>query len=82
MTNEAPIILRLALRGVGLALVEEALARPYLERGELVSALEKFSTPFPGFYLYYPARRQASTALRALIDYLLELRQRERRPAG
>jgi len=37
--------------------------------------LEEFSTPFPGFYLYYPARRQASPALRALIDYLLLTRQ-------
>lgn len=37
--------------------------------------LEEFSTPFPGFYLYYPARRQASPALRALIDYLLAIRQ-------
>lgn len=31
--------------------------------------------PFPGYYLYYPARRQASPALRALIDYLPLLRQ-------
>jgi DNA-binding transcriptional LysR family regulator len=26
-------------------------------------------------YLYYPARRQASPALRALIDYLLQMRR-------
>lgn len=47
----------------------------HLERGELISVLEEFYTPFPGFYLYYPARRQASPAFRALIDYLLQLRQ-------
>ena len=46
---------------------------PDIDRGELVAVLEEFSTPFPGFYLYYPARRQASPALRALIDYLLQL---------
>jgi DNA-binding transcriptional LysR family regulator len=45
-------------RGPGLA--REDIVRPYIERGELVSVLEEFSTPFPGFYLYYPARRQAS----------------------
>lgn len=50
----------------------EDVVRPYIERGELVSVLEEFSTSFPGFYLYYPARRHA---LRALIDYLLQLRQ-------
>lgn len=61
--------------GAGLALAREDIVRPYIERGELVSVLEEFSTPFPGFYLYYPARRQPSPALRALINYLLELRQ-------
>ena len=30
----------------------------------------EFSTPFPRFYLYYPQRRHASRALRALIDHL------------
>ena len=54
--------------------------RPYIERGELVSVLESFFRPFPGFYLYYPARRQTSSALRALIDHLLRLRQSQ--PAG
>jgi len=38
--------------------------------------LEKFSTPFPGFYLYYPQRRQASPALRALVDYLRRSKRR------
>ncbi len=75
LTNEPALNLRLALAGVGLALARENVVRPYIERGELVSVLEEFSTPFPGFYLYYPARRQASPALRALIDYLLQLRQ-------
>jgi DNA-binding transcriptional LysR family regulator len=45
-------------------------AREYVARGELATVLEEFSTPFPGFYLYYPQRRHASPALRALVDYL------------
>ncbi|HST62881.1 MAG TPA: LysR family transcriptional regulator [Longimicrobium sp.] len=53
----------------------EEIVGPYVERGELVPVLEEFSTPFPGFYLDYPERRQASPPLRALIDYLLHLRQ-------
>ena len=32
--------------------------------------LEEFCAPFQGYYLYYHQRRQASPALRALIDYL------------
>lgn len=63
------------LAGVGLALAREDVARPYIERGELVSVLEEFSTPSPGFSLYYPARRQASPALRSLLGHLLEMRQ-------
>jgi hypothetical protein len=38
-----------------------------------VLEVEEFSAPFSGFY--YPARRLASPSLRALIDYLLEMRQ-------
>jgi DNA-binding transcriptional LysR family regulator len=49
--------------------------QPHLDRCEVIVVLEEFSTPFPGFYLYYPAHRQASSALRALIDYLLEMRR-------
>jgi hypothetical protein len=37
--------------------------------------LEEFSTPFPGRDPYYRGRRQASPALRALVDYVLGTRQ-------
>lgn len=37
--------------------------------------LEEYCPPLPGYYLYYPQRRQASPALRALIDYLLHIRR-------
>jgi len=48
-----------------------AEARPALE--EL--RVEEFSTPFPGLYLYYPQRREASRALGAFIDYLRDAKQ-------
>ena len=65
----------LARAGAGLTMLYEAQARDDLARGDLVSVLEEFSSPFPGYYLYYPQRRHTSPALRALIDYLLQLRQ-------
>jgi len=74
-TNDIPLMLRLARAGVGLTMLMEEVVRPHIERGELVEVLAEFSTPFPGFYLYYPHRRHASPALRALIDYLLRIRQ-------
>jgi len=75
VTNDIPLMVRLARAGVGLTMLMEEVVRPLIERGELVPVLEEFSTPFPGFYLYYPHRRHASPALRALIDYLLRMRQ-------
>ncbi|HEX6748261.1 MAG TPA: LysR family transcriptional regulator [Longimicrobium sp.] len=77
VTNDVPLIVHLARTGVGLAMAMEEIVRPSIARGELVEVLGEFSTPFPGFYLYYPQRRTASPALRALIDYLLRLRQEE-----
>jgi len=71
VTNDLPLMVRLARAGVGLTMLMEEVVRPLLERGELVTVLGEFSTPFPGFYLYYPQRRHTSPALRALIDYLL-----------
>jgi DNA-binding transcriptional LysR family regulator len=55
--------------------------RPPHGDSHLVAVLEEFSTPFPGFYLYYPQRRQASPALRALIDHLRESRRQPRHVA-
>ena len=74
VTNDIPLMVRLARAGVGLTMLMEEVARPLIERGELVPVLEEFSTPFPGFYLYYPHRRHTSPALRALIDHVLRMR--------
>jgi DNA-binding transcriptional LysR family regulator len=63
----------------------EGQVRDDVARGDLVPVLEEFSTPFPGFYLYYPQRRQASAPLRALIEHLRAARapargRKSRRP--
>lgn len=69
-TTDPTLNLRLCLAGVGLNMTWESWARPHIEEGELVSALEEYTPPFPGFYLYFPRRRQRSAALQALIDYV------------
>jgi DNA-binding transcriptional LysR family regulator len=69
-TNDLSLMVRLAHDGVGLTMLMEEVVRAHIEQGELVPVLEAYSTPFPGFYLYYPQRRQASPALRALLDHL------------
>ncbi|HEX9083354.1 MAG TPA: LysR family transcriptional regulator [Gemmatimonadaceae bacterium] len=77
LTNDPALNIRLARAGAGLALADDR-ARDYVKRGELLPVLEEFSTPFPGFYLYYPERRHASPPLRALVDYLRRTRQKIR----
>jgi DNA-binding transcriptional LysR family regulator len=77
LTNDPALNIRLARAGAGLSLADDRM-RDYVARGELVPVLEEFSTPFPGFYLYYPERRHASPALRALVDYLRRKRSDKR----
>lgn len=75
LTNNPAINIRLAVEGIGLALVRQDRVSGYVERGELELVLEQYCSPYPGFYLYYPQRRTASPPLRALIDYVLEMRR-------
>ena len=42
----------------------------------LVRALAPWCPPFPGFYLYVPSRAQMPAKLRALMDFLIEQRER------
>jgi hypothetical protein len=37
--------------------------QPFVETGKLVSLLEEFLPPFPGFFLYFPQRRMPGTNL-------------------
>jgi len=57
-----------ALAGVGLGFVLEDRALDHCKSGALVRVLADWCPPFPGFYLYYPGRRQVSPALAAFID--------------
>ena len=74
LSTDPAINIRLALAGVGVTMVREDRIRGAIESGELVPALKEFSPPFPGYYLYYPQRRQASPALRGFVDYLRRAR--------
>jgi DNA-binding transcriptional LysR family regulator len=79
LTNDPGLNVRLARAGAGLTLGDQSRVRAGLASGDLMAVLEEYSTPFPGFYLYYPQRRHASPALRSLIDYLRSARGRPSR---
>lgn len=60
-----------ALEGVGLAYTFEQLALPHMRAKKLKRVLSDHSPTFPGFYLYYPSRRQQPSKLKAFVDYAL-----------
>jgi len=64
------LIIRAAIDGVGLAFMSGDQAAPHLKSGALVRVLTDWSPPFPGYFLYYPSRRQQPRALAAIIDTL------------
>jgi DNA-binding transcriptional LysR family regulator len=66
--DDEGMIIDAALAGVGLAYVIEDQVASLLRAGALSRALEDWCPPFPGFFLYYPGRRQVSPALAAFID--------------
>jgi DNA-binding transcriptional LysR family regulator len=64
------------LQGDGLGYLFEDQVRDEIEAGKLVRVLEDWCPYYPGFFLYYPSRRQLPTALRAFIDFVKAERDR------
>jgi len=77
-TNDMGLMIRMAVAGAGITFGIEDTFRSWIDRGGLVPLLEDYSPYFPGFYLYYPSRRNLAPKLRALIDHVKTSRQRTR----
>ena len=59
-----------AMAGYGIGHVPEGLAGQALADGRLVTVLEDWCPPRPGYFLYYPLRRKDSPAFGVLADAL------------
>lgn len=68
--NSSVPSLRAAVAGGGLAFLPEDMVAPDLAEGHLVRVLEDWCQPFPGYHLYYPNRRQHSSAFSVVVDAL------------
>lgn len=68
--NSVSLALDAAVRGLGIAFTLEDHVRPWLDDGRLMRVLEDWTPPFPGYFLYYPGRRQLSPALSLVVDAL------------
>ena len=70
VVDDVDLVVQAALDGVGLAFSDEERVAPHLTSGALVRVLGEWCQPFPGFFLYYPRRRQLAPGLEALIETL------------
>jgi DNA-binding transcriptional LysR family regulator len=68
--NEPQLMLQAAIDGLGVAYLLEHDAAVHIKAGRLVRVLENHCAPFPGFFLYYPSRKQVTPVLAALLKRL------------
>jgi DNA-binding transcriptional LysR family regulator len=68
--DDLDLVIQAALDGAGLAWLAEDRVADQLAGGALIRVLEDWCPPFPGFFLYYPSRKQPPAALVALIETL------------
>ncbi|OAN75949.1 LysR family transcriptional regulator [Sulfitobacter sp. EhC04] len=79
-TSSFPVLMEGALKGVGIALLQESSIRSALQSGDLLPVLEGHNvSPTEAdiaVYVVYPHRHQISAASRAFIDFLIQLFRR------
>jgi DNA-binding transcriptional LysR family regulator len=68
--GDPDLMVEAALDGVGIAFAFESQVQHLIAARKLVRVLEDWCPYYPGFYLYYPGRRQLPAALRAFIDFV------------
>ncbi|AYG68459.1 MULTISPECIES: LysR family transcriptional regulator [unclassified Rhizobium] len=68
--NNVGMIVRAAKAGLGLGFVMEDHIAADVAEGRLMRVLDDWCTPFSGYHLYYPSRRQPSAAFSLLVDAL------------
>ena len=70
IVDDLELIIRGAIDGVGLAFVADQEIASELADGRLLRVLQDWCQPYPGFFIYYPSRRQQTAALSALVSIL------------
>ena len=68
--NTTPQMLTAALEGYGLAYMPQDRVQQHVADGRLVQVLENWCPTFQGYHLYYPSRRQSSSAFGLVLDAL------------
>jgi DNA-binding transcriptional LysR family regulator len=68
--DDPDLVIQAVLDGVGIGTAMEDTLTDLISRGRLIQVLRDWCPSFPGYFLYYPSRRNQPAALAALIDSL------------
>ena len=68
--DDPDLVIQAVLRGVGLGTAMEENIKGLIAEGRLLQVLRDWCPSFPGYFLYYPSRRNQPAALTALIETL------------
>jgi DNA-binding transcriptional LysR family regulator len=68
--DDPDLVIQAVLDGVGIGTAMEDKLTNLIAKGRLVQVLKDWCPSFPGYFLYYPSRRNQPAALAALIDTL------------
>jgi len=68
--DDQGLAIEAALDGAGIAYAFEEQVSALVASHRLVRVLEEWCPYYPGFYLYYPSRRQMPAVLRAFVEHL------------
>jgi DNA-binding transcriptional LysR family regulator len=68
--DDSELVVEAALKGMGIGTALENSVNDLIAQGRFIQVLKDWCPSFPGFYLYYPSRRNRPAALSALIQTL------------
>jgi len=76
IVNDADVLLRTTLQGVGVGYLPEPMVASHLAEGRLEILLEDWSHTVPGIFLYHPSRRQTPMPLQVFLRFIEKWRKR------
>ena len=68
--DDPELVMQAVRGGVGIGMSMEHALMPLIQEGHLVQVIREWCPTFPGYFLYYPSRKNQPAALAALISTL------------
>ncbi|MGM3176125.1 LysR family transcriptional regulator [Dickeya lacustris] len=70
VVNTVELLVNAVLDGHGLGYIHLDQVQGFIDSGELIQVLDKFTPDIPGYHLYYPHRKHHSSAFSLLVETL------------